>query len=503
MEIEAKYAILGPLNPATLPSLDLGPYHLDFENESHHQDVLLDTPSHAITSDGHTLRLRHSGEHAVLTYKGPNKGSNGIHEREEIEAHVSEAVEADYHQWPDEIMERVGPLIGDASLVPLVKLYIHRHSWMIERDGQTVGEMVLDQGIISAGGRTARVHELEVELKGEGERDDLQEIGAMLLSKLPLQPQPRGKLQRGLALLRKNRTLDGHTYLHTVGLHMVRKHLRKLHTYLPQVLAGWNADAIHDTRVAVRRLRTTLRVLEASPVLKRKTVRTLRQRLRGVARMLGAVRDADVLLTRVERDSNAHPELEADLTTLAELLLKQQKRAYSRLVKRLKGPRFAGLLAELDAFVESKPPSSTERQQQIAVRHFAGSAIWRHYEIVLSYETVIHGAPPGVLHELRIACKRLRYTLELFESELGKVTRPLLNLLANVQDHLGELHDTVVALDEVDALLLEHPANVGLGAYAVMLAQERDQLQDEFLPLWNDLNDAGVSQELAELIAAL
>ena len=86
MEIEAKYAILGPLNPTTLTSLDLGPYHLFPDGETHHQDMLLDTPTLAITSDGHTLRLRHTGRRVVLTYKGPNLGSDGLHEREEIEA---------------------------------------------------------------------------------------------------------------------------------------------------------------------------------------------------------------------------------------------------------------------------------------------------------------------------------------------------------------------------------------------------------------------------------
>ncbi|MGH2518017.1 MAG: CHAD domain-containing protein [Ktedonobacterales bacterium] len=503
MEIEAKYAILGPLNPTALSSLDAGPYHLYFEGESHHQDTLLDTPSRAITSGGQTLRLRRGGDHAVLTYKGPNRGSNGIHEREEVEVQLAETAESDYHQWPNEIMERVSALIGDDPLVPLVKLYIHRHRWKIERDDQIVGEMVLDQGIISAGGRTARVHELEVELKGEGERDDLREIGDVLLAKLPLQPQPRGKLQRGLALLSKDRTLDGHTFLHAVGLHMVRKHLRKLQSRIPVVLAGWDTAGIHDARVAVRRLRTTLRVLEASPVLPRKTVHSLRRRLRGVARGLGAVRDADVLLARVERDIGAHPELEADLTLLYERVHDQQQRAYTRLVKHLKSRKVATLLDELAAFVESKPPATSERRHLIAVRHFAGSAIWRRYETVLSYETVLPGAEPHVLHELRIACKRLRYTLEIFETELGKVTRPLLKLLANVQEHLGELQDTVVALNEVDTLLRKHPTNTGLGAYAALLAQERNRLQGEFMPLWNDVSDAGVSQELAELIAGL
>lgn len=304
-------------------------------------------------------------------------------------------------------------------------------------------------------------------------------------------------------MLRKERILNGHTSLHAVGLHMVRKHLRTLHSCLPAILAGWSEDGIHDTRVAVRRLRTTLRVLEASPALPRKTVRALRRRLRKTARKLGKVRDADVQIGRAQRDNSAHPELEADLAVFSERMRKQQKRAYRRLVKHLKSRTFAKLLGDLDAFVAQKPPAVHERRYMIAVRHFAGSAIWRRYETILSYETVIADAPYSVLHELRIACKRLRYTLELFELELGKATQPLLKLLTNVQDHLGALQDTVVALHEVEALLRAHPTNVGLGTYAGMLTQERERLLEAFPPLWNDLSDARVSQELAALIAGL
>lgn len=503
MEIEAKYAILGPLNPAALSSLDLGPYRLSPDGESHHQDLLFDTTSRAITSGGHTLRLRRIGDRAILTFKGPNRGSNGIHEREEVETELGDSPNGDFHHWPGEIMERIGPLIGEEPLVPLVKLYIHRHMWHIARGDQMIGELVLDQGIISAGGRTARVHELEVELKGDGERNDLQDIGDMLLAQLPLQPQPRGKLQRGLALLRRNRTLDGHTSLNAVGMHMVRKQVRKLHACIPTVLAGHKADDVHDARVAIRRLRTTLRVLEASPVLQRETVRQLRRRLRGVARSLGEVRDADVLLARVKRDKALCPELAADLSRLRKRVRRQRQRAYRRLIARFNSQKFAELLRELDAFIEQKPMDVNGRQGPIAVRHFAGSAIWQRYENVLSYETAIADATPVVLHQLRVACKRLRYTLELFELELGKVTQPLLQLFTNAQNHLGALHDTVVARHEVETLLHEHPAYAGLATYAAMLAEEYQRLYDEFMPLWNDLSDAGVSQELAELIAGL
>src|SRR5258705_10181498 len=128
-----------------------------------------------------------------------------MHEREEMEIRREAPASTDYQRWPREIADRIAPLVGDAPLVPLVKLYVHRRKWQVESGGHMIGEMVLDQGIINAGGRTARVHELEVELKGDGERDDFQTLRPRPQKQLPFQPQPRGKLQPRPALFRQNR----------------------------------------------------------------------------------------------------------------------------------------------------------------------------------------------------------------------------------------------------------------------------------------------------------
>src|SRR5262249_27140733 len=230
------------------------------------------------------------------------------------------------------------------------------------------------------------------------------------------------------------------------------------HHSLPVVRKGKDPEGIHDLRVASRRIRTTLQTLEESPVFPRRTVHTLRMRLRGLARAAGKVRDADVLLAQVERDLAAQPDLAADLTLLHETARRRQRRARKGLLTSLDGPAFARLLAELEAFVgdrheTSEAAAARPPREQVFVRHFAGSAIWRRYEHVLSFEATVREAPrPRELHELRIACKRLRYTLELFESELGKGTQPLLKLLSKVQDHLGSLQDTVVLLRLVKTL---------------------------------------------------
>jgi CHAD domain-containing protein len=137
------------------------------------------------------------------------------------------------------------------------------------------------------------------------------------------------------------------------------------------------------------------------------------------------------------------------------------------------------------------------------VRHFAGSAILARYEGVVRYELVVHRAPPPTLHLLRIACKQARYAIELFDGALGKRAQPLDETLVRAQDSLGQLHDAVVAHDEVQRLAEQVPSNTGLATYAVALAAEGESLRTAFDPIWQEFSSQPFHEELASLLGRL
>ncbi|GIV96852.1 MAG: hypothetical protein KatS3mg057_1509 [Herpetosiphonaceae bacterium] len=201
MEIEAKFAITGPLDSAALAAVDLGPYRLAAPRQQIYRDLLLDTPGRVITGSGHALRLRFVEDGAILTFKGPGRRSGSIHEREELEEWLPLGAENDRGRWPPVIAGRVRALAGDEPLTPIISLELRRQTWAVERGGDVVGELALDEGMIRAGGAAESVHELEIEIKGDLERQELDWLGRRLCEQLPLQPEPRTKLQRGLALL--------------------------------------------------------------------------------------------------------------------------------------------------------------------------------------------------------------------------------------------------------------------------------------------------------------
>lgn len=239
---------------------------------------------------------------------------------------------------------------------------------------------------------------------------------------------------------------SGAESLALAGRQVMAKHLLKLYGHLPGVLSGDDPHDIHQMRVATRRLRASL--ASTAPAYRAQLVSKLYQRLRKLARALGEVRDRDVLLIRLRNASTETEEQHGGLRQAIEQLQVERDAAHAALLDQLSRKRTQRLLQELVAFLTA-PLSEVQANDDglpLLVHHHAGSAIWRHYEAIRRFETAMPYASSERLHELRIACKHLRYTLELFEPALGENARSLIKQVTAMQEHLGDLHDADVAL---------------------------------------------------------
>jgi CHAD domain-containing protein len=349
---------------------------------------------------------------------------------------------------------------------------------------------------------------LELELKASGDQHDLETLDARLRRLLPLQPEPRTKLQRGLRLLGVRKRMSGRTPLALAGRHAIKGYLKTLRKHEPKVRHGNNPDDVHDMRVAARRLRSALLLLEDAPSFEEKALRRMRRRLRALAHELGAVRDLDVFREHVADYEKEHPGASAGLGVLRDDLARRHDDARDTLRHTLDSSKLDRRLDEVADFVAdpgdaSRTVEAGGEELLVLVRHYVPGAIWQRYEDVLRFECAMPGAPPPTLHRLRIACKRLRYALEMFEPALGPATQPLVETLVQAQDHLGALQDSVVALQTVDDLREQHTENIGLAMYARSLAVNRDELRATFEPLWLRLGGAPFRHDLAELLAGL
>ncbi len=190
------------------------------------------------------------------------------------------------------------------------------------------------------------------------------------------------------------------------------------------------ADAIHDLRVASRRLVQALDAFQ--PLLPAKARRRLRKRAVRARRGAARVRDLDVHgdLLRSAGLADDHPlpaELAAERAKALEALLARlaalpNRQTLGRWAKKLDGREPSG-----------DGPNPLPALAKAFLRQGRALAAGRR--------------SPRRYHRFRVCTKRLRYTLELFRERLGAGADEPLATLQRLQDRLGALNDCLVACD--------------------------------------------------------
>jgi CHAD domain-containing protein len=225
----------------------------------------------------------------------------------------------------------------------------------------------------------------------------------------------------------------------TVGPYVVGK-LRGLETRLEQVAprvlsSAQDAEAVHDLRVGLRRTRTVLEV--ARPVLGRFQVDEVRRALRDVQRATGALRDEEVLLELIRSLGVTDPAIASWLEGRA----RRDRRLRGALVRLIRSGALDRGRALLGALLVFRVKPSRDRR----LAKFARRAVDDARRDVERYRGA-RADDPDALHRLRIAYKRLRYTVESFADALPAELAALAQPAARFQGRLGELHDVDVAM---------------------------------------------------------
>lgn len=211
-----------------------------------------------------------------------------------------------------------------------------------------------------------------------------------------------------------------------------------------QLAAGDTDQALHDFRVAVRRLRSVLRAFK--PHVDHEVGAKVRRRLREVARETNAARDTEVLLgwvrgrrgalTRSQRVGGRW--LEARLG--AEL---EEEYALSLRAVRRRFPALARTVRKRLAAAAQNPwgGSASGTTFAAALEELIGDHL---AAFVAAMDEVEGPDDEARAHAARIRAKRLRYLVELLEREF-EAAPPAVARLKAVQTLLGDLHDVQVA----------------------------------------------------------
>ena len=206
----------------------------------------------------------------------------------------------------------------------------------------------------------------------------------------------------------------------------------------PLVRSGDDPEAVHDFRVAVRRMRSVLKSTEA--LFEKDWLKSLREELRWIGGEFAAARDLDVLLARLGKEAGSEG------APVVKLLETERRRAWKRTRSALSGERYLKLLDRLTAAVEAPPVRRADLSlEAVARREFKN--------LRRAARKLGRKASPDQVHRLRILAKRARYAAELAEPVAGKRARRFVKAAKQFQDVVGSHQDAVVAADRIRAVV--------------------------------------------------
>jgi CHAD domain-containing protein len=292
---------------------------------------------------------------------------------------------------------------------------------------------------------------------------------------------------------------------------VLRFHFARMQNREAGTRDGDDVEDLHDMRVAVRRMRAAWRVFDDA--FKSSRTKRLRRRLESISDKLGTVRDLDVLTQGLEAYRlGLDPEQQPGLDPLLSLWARQRSSARRQLIEELDSGGYSAFVREMEEFLSAgsnaaaSVPTPTIPHR---VRDRAPSQIWAAYETVRAYELVLPWADIETIHQLRIATKWLRYTLEFFGETLGPDGPRLLGRVAALQDFLGDFHDADVAAKLARDLLVARAGELSrteteaIGAYLHSRERELARRRRSLGPVWRAVNGAPFKRALGRAAAAL
>lgn len=302
------------------------------------------------------------------------------------------------------------------------------------------------------------------------------------------------------------------------GAGVLLKHLDALAKEFEGVRQGGaDIEYIHRMRVATRRLRATLPLFAES--LPGRKSRVWLEQIRKLTSALGEARDADVQIEHLQEYLSllSSAALRAGVERL--LLRLRQKRAelQPQLVKALDRLGEQDTLGEMRAALEplAAKAESVYIHTQALYRH-AHESIQPCLETFLGYDKIVPDpAKVAELHEMRIAAKRLRYTLEAFAPLYSGELKKWHTAIREAQDTLGTIHDCDVWLTLIPAYLDEERERVrayyghtrpyprlvpGVTSYGTVRKAEREDLHAQFVQSWKAWKDRNLWSGLEQAL---
>jgi CHAD domain-containing protein len=272
-------------------------------------------------------------------------------------------------------------------------------------------------------------------------------------------------------------------------------------------------EGVHDMRVSSRRLRGALR--DFGPYLSRRRLVGPLKQIKVVADALGGVRDQDVAIIGLQKLSSIAPGEAA--ATLGEFVSSRdaiRKKARRNLQHTLSKTALKRMQTDFADAIEAATAKSRKRRSkgakgspEITYAEIAKTIVGdRLREMEKLSNGFYHPLKIAPLHQLRIAAKRLRYALELFEQCLGPGSAVFAKRVTGLQSSLGELHDSDIWIENFgESLSLERQERAkDSSSGSLWLLSHFVKLHSKHLrnalARWQEWETSGSSYELRQLL---
>lgn len=311
---------------------------------------------------------------------------------------------------------------------------------------------------------------------------------------------------------------DERILISQVAVPYIRRHLRRLLRALEGVPSAKDPESVHQTRVACRRLRAALSVFRE--LIGAKKADRWRKALRDLAVVFGSARDLDVEIasTVTQMVGVGDPAVIHGIAFWLSHLEEQRFQKQRKLIQAIRTFWKTSVVREVTRWLGThrprtttpgnvQPPSAiciTEAQQQLLAR--------RLEKFLRTSESVEDPIDIEGHHAMRIASKKLRYSLEALTPALGVTHEVAIEALRNIQSLLGEIHDYDVWIGRIDEVLkflpqkkFDCPFWLNPSRFSPGLIYLRDKYRDlrevrfrRLVDLWHDEKVQGIWKTLRE-----
>ncbi len=454
----------------------IDPAAVAYERDIDLHAVYWDTPDRRLLGRRVTVRYRESSDDPgeAWTVKLPVGRADGVVDRLEV------AFGGPAEMPPNELVDLVSATMRGDRFAPIATIHTARHVVGARDDDGNLAAEIADDRVsgTTPDGKASKFRQVEVEVVGDdtSTADHL----AKLLRDQGLSPSTSGsKLEQVVgetgtrdvvisALGPKSTVEDLVRYMFAVAVDTIIDRD-------PAIRVSDDPEAVHQARVATRKLRSNLQTLQ--PALIDEEIDVVRGELQWLGETLGAARDLDVLQMTIR---HLLPTVGGDETSPAATWLlgrlaadRQSRRDELRVA--MSGERYQELLRRLVAAAEHpvlRSDRTARRKARAVVRPLCRES-WTRVARPLSSDQV--GEPSDrVLHEVRKRAKRARYAAELAALVNPRSTPAFANEMKRYQDSLGGLQDCVTA-----QLWLQSVTRVGPDAEVAFLSGK----------LWTRLDD--------------